>query len=115
MGDMSYGGGGSGNGGTPPPPPPPPGTPPFRARPVPSGPNNGMAIAALCCGIAGFLCIIPAILGIIFGFVAKSQIRAAGYLQRGDGMATAGIVLGIVWIVLSVILFATGSVDISTE
>ena len=74
-----------------------------------------MAIAALCCGIAGFLCIIPAILGIIFGFVAKSQIRAAGYLQRGDGMATAGIVLGIVWIALSVILLASGGIDISTE
>jgi hypothetical protein len=84
-------------------------------RPVPSGPNNGMAIAALCCGIAGFLCIIPAILGIIFGFVAKSQIRATGFQQRGDGMATAGIVLGIVWIALSVILLATGSVDINTN
>jgi hypothetical protein len=74
-----------------------------------------MAIAALCCGIAGFLCIIPAILGIIFGFVAKSQIRAAGYVQRGDGMATAGIVLGVVWIALSVILLASGGVDISTD
>jgi len=74
-----------------------------------------MAVAALCCGIAGFLCIIPAILGIIFGFVAKNQIRDAGYTQRGDGMATAGIVLGIVWIALGVILFATGSVDFDSN
>jgi uncharacterized protein DUF4190 len=113
---MSYDGG-SGNGGTPPPPPPPPppGYPPAAGRPVPTGPNNGMAIAALCCGIAGFLCIIPAILGIIFGFVAKSQIRASGFLQRGDGMATAGIVLGIVWIVLSVVLIASGGVDFNTN
>jgi predicted acyltransferase len=74
-----------------------------------------MAIAALCCGIGGFLCIIPAILGIIFGFVAKSQIRASGNTQRGDGMATWGIALGIVWIVLSVILLATGGVNVSTN
>jgi hypothetical protein len=86
-----------------------------RGRQIPTGPNNGMAIAALCCGIAGFLCIIPAILGIIFGFIAKSQIRAGGYLQRGDGMATAGIVLGIVWIALTIVLLASGSVDINTN
>ena len=109
---MSYGGGTGNGGGMPPPPPPPPAG---GARPVPTGPNNGMAIAALCCGIAGFLCVVPAILGIIFGFVAKNQIRDSGYTQRGDGMATAGIVLGIVWIALSVVLLATGSVDISTD
>lgn len=74
-----------------------------------------MAIAALCCGIAGFLCIVPAVLGIIFGFVAKNQIRASGNTQRGDGMATAGIVLGIIWIVLSVVLLATGGVNVSTS
>ncbi len=74
-----------------------------------------MAIAALCCGIAGFLCIIPAILGIIFGFVAKNQIRASGFTQRGDGMATAGIVLGIIWIALSVILIASGGIDFNTN
>jgi uncharacterized membrane protein len=70
-----------------------------------------MAIAALCCGIGGFLCIIPAILGIVFGFIAKNQIRDSGGAQRGDGMATAGIVLGIVWVALTIILVATGAVD----
>ena len=82
---------------------------------MPTGRNNGMAIAALCCGIAGFLCIIPAILGIIFGFVAKNQIRDSGYTQRGDGMATWGIVLGIVWIALTILLVATGGVNVSTN
>jgi predicted acyltransferase len=82
---------------------------------MPTGKNNGMAVAALCCGIAGFLCIIPAILGIIFGFVAKNQIRDSGYTQRGDGMATWGIVLGIVWIALTIILLATGGVNVSTN
>jgi len=71
--------------------------------------NNGMAIAALVCGIAGFLCLIPGILGIIFGFVAKGQIRQSNGAQRGDGMATAGIVLGCIWVALTVVLLAAGT------
>jgi hypothetical protein len=79
------------------------------------GANNGMAIAALCCGIGGFLCIIPAILGIVFGVIAKNQIRDSSGMQRGDGMATAGIVLGIVWIALTVLLLATGGLDLDFD
>jgi len=75
--------------------------------------NNGMAIAALVCGIAGFLCLIPGVLGIIFGFVAKGQIRQSNGTQRGDGMATAGIVLGCIWIAITVLILATGGLDVS--
>jgi hypothetical protein len=85
---------------------------PYRGMP---GANNGMAIAALCCGIGGFLCIIPAVLGIVFGVIAKNQIRESGGMQRGDGMATAGIVLGIVWIALTVLLLAVGGVDFDID
>lgn len=101
--------------GAPPPPPPPPGTP-WQPGP-PAGParNNGMAIAALVCGIAGFLCLIPGILGIILGFVAKNQIRQSNGTQRGDGMATAGIVLGCIWVVLTIVLIATGGFDVSVN
>jgi hypothetical protein len=52
-----------------------------------------MAIAAMVCGIVG-VCSIVGILGIIFGTIAKRQIRETG--EGGEGMATAGIVLG--WI-----------------
>ncbi|GAB2471165.1 hypothetical protein GCM10007967_26870 [Xylanimonas ulmi] len=48
--------------------------------------TNVWAILALVFGILG------GILGIVFGFIAKSEIRRTG--DRGDGMATAGIVLG---------------------
>jgi len=65
--------------------------------------NNGMAIASLVCGIAGFFCGVTAVLGIIFGFVAKRQIRDAGGVQGGDGMATAGIVLGFIVVALVLI------------
>ena len=77
--------------------------------------NNGMAIAALVCGIAGFLCLIPGILGIIFGFVAKGQIRQSNGTQRGDGMATAGIVLGCIAVAITVLIVATGGFDFSVN
>ena len=77
--------------------------------------NNGMAIAALVCGIAGFLCLIPGILGIIFGFVAKGQIRQSNGTQRGDGMATAGIVLGCIWVAITILIVAAGGFDFSVN
>ncbi|MCJ7439879.1 MAG: DUF4190 domain-containing protein [Acidimicrobiia bacterium] len=96
--------------GAPPPPPPPPGGQWQSSGPI-QGParNNGMAIASLVCGIASFpvlgfcfLGFIPAVLAIIFSFVSKSQIAQSGGTQTGGGMATAGLVLGIICIVLSI-------------
>lgn len=72
-----------------------------------SQPGKGLAIAGMILGIISFFCF-PAItgaLGIIFGAVAKSK----GY--RG-GMATAGIVCGVIGIVLWLImLFALDNVS----
>lgn len=102
----------------PPPPPPPPSLGPMPAR------TNGQAITALVCGIAGLMCFIPAILGIVFGFIAKKKIRASAGTERGDGMATAGIVLGGLGIVVSIILvgllifvinLATAPIDASND
>ena len=65
--------------------------------------TNGLAIAALICGICGFLLFIPGILGIIFGFIARSQIRKSNGQQKGSGMALAGIIVGFVWVALIVL------------
>ncbi|MGH3909384.1 MAG: DUF4190 domain-containing protein [Pseudonocardiaceae bacterium] len=47
---------------------------------------------------------IGSILALIFGYVARSQIRERG--ESGDGMAIAGIVLGWIGIgILGLILF----------
>lgn len=93
---------------TPPPPPaglagptaaygPPPGPAPGYGYGYGYGPaapvTNGLAIAALVCGIL-WLYWIGSILALVFGYVAKSQIDRSGGAQGGRGMAIAGIVLG---------------------
>lgn len=76
---------------------------PYGGGMPPAVGTNGKAKAAMILGICGF-CGICAILGIIFGFIAKNEIKKTG--QTGDGMALAGIICGIAWLVLSIILYA---------
>jgi hypothetical protein len=90
-------------GGQPPLPPPPPQPaqyPPPGYYPPPPG-TNGLAIASMVLGII-WLYWIGSILALIFGYVAKSQIRENH--QSGGGMATAGIVLG--WIGVGFLVLA---------
>lgn len=89
------------------PPPPPgyaPGVPYGVPPPSPLKKTNGFAVAALVCGILG-LCtpIIVALLALIFGIVAKNQIRQRQ--EAGDGMAIAGIILGSIALVLQLLYF----------
>jgi uncharacterized RDD family membrane protein YckC len=70
--------------------------------------TNGLAIASLACSIVGLPFIgVPSILGVIFGFVSKSQIRRAGRYQSGDGLALAGIIVGFGVIALWFAIFIT--------
>jgi hypothetical protein len=89
--------------------PPAYGAPGF-AYVTPIGPkNNGMAIASLICAIGGiFFLGIPSILGIIFGFVARSQIERSDGAQTGSGLALAGIIVGfcVVAIGILIVIFA---------
>ena len=63
--------------------------------------TSGFAIASLVLGILG-----GAVLAIIFGFVALSQIKKSG--AKGRGMAIAGVVLGFVWSALFIIIIIGG-------
>src|ERR1700722_1925353 len=71
-----------------------------------AAPTNGMAVASLVCACAGiipFLFGIPAILGVIFGFVARGQIRRTNGMQGGGGLALAGIIVGFSLIALFIL------------
>jgi hypothetical protein len=74
-----------------------------------------LAIAALVCSCAGFILFIPAVLGIIFGFISRSQIRQSKGGQKGDGMAIAGIIVGFAWIALLALLIALGHANNDTN
>ena len=68
-------------------------------------PSSTMAIVSLIAGIAGFsfLPIVGSIVAIITGYAARKETRAVPPTASGDGMATAGIVLGWVQIGLGAI------------
>jgi hypothetical protein len=67
---------------------------------VASSRTNGLAIASLVCSLVGFVaCGVPAILGVVFGHVARGQIQRSGGREDGEGMALAGLIVGYVIIV----------------
>jgi hypothetical protein len=75
--------------------------------------TNGFAIASLVCSITG-LFLLTAIAGVIFGFVARSQITRANGIQKGNGLALAGIIVGFGWVALVVLGLALGGGSSST-
>jgi Domain of unknown function (DUF4190) len=85
--------------------------------------TNSLAVVSLVTGIASFIAHIPipgfggftvAVVAVITGYMARNQIRQTG--EQGMGMATAGMVIGIVHlaligllvIVLLVLIFGLG-------
>ena len=82
---------------------PPPGQqyyPPYQPYPL-VRPTNGLAIAALVCGIAAFVTGITCIPAIICGHMARRQIRQTG--EQGDGLAVAGLILGYISVALFIV------------
>ncbi len=74
------------------------------AGPPPSAPpNNQLAVGAIIASAIGLLCGIGSIIGIVLGVVAKNQIKASNGTQGGDNLATLGIVIGAVGIVLNIL------------
>lgn len=69
---------------------------------------NGWAIASLVMGLLGLTCVplLGAVLAIVFGGIARSSIKHGKGGRKGGGMATAGLVLGTVGLVIPVILVA---------
>jgi len=67
--------------------------------------TSTMAIVSLIAGIVSWFMVpvLGAIVAVITGNMAKKEIRASGGLLTGDGMATAGLVLGWIQLGLTVI------------
>ena len=96
-----------------PPPPPPFQQPPYQQPPPyqqapyqyqygqPPRSTNGLAIASMVLGIL-WIYWIGSILALVFGYVARSQIRQRG--EAGNGMAIAGIVLGWIGVAMLVVV-----------
>ena len=65
---------------------------------VPVQKTNGLAIASLVCSLV-WLGGVGSILAIIFGFIARSQIKKSEGAVQGNGLALAGIIIGFVGLV----------------
>lgn len=87
-------------------PPPVPAAPPAR--------TSGMASAGLILGIMSWF-LLFVVIGLVTGFVtaplsvgmgmaARRQIAEAPETWRGNGMATAGLALGLVWMICATIV-----------
>ena len=115
--------------GAPPPPPPGYGGPgqgaPGYGGPTYGGPpqNSSKAVASLVVGIIspilGFCCAIIGLVGIVavvLGRSAQKEIAASNGALTGEGMAKAGVILGIIgsvigigMTILNVVLLMTGN------
>lgn len=94
---------------TPPPPPVPPTPPVAPPPPVPpvgvtSAPSNGTATAALICGILSIICSLGFVTGIpaiVLGISGRKKADQMG--GTGSGQATAGLVIGLIGTILSIL------------
>jgi hypothetical protein len=103
---------------TPPPPPPPNYNPPpppgYTAYDNPaSGPQktNGLSVASLVLSLVGVIpCFwglqVPGLLGVIFGLIGRRQIARSNGTQKGKGLATAGLVIGVILLAVFAALWA---------
>jgi Mn2+/Fe2+ NRAMP family transporter len=62
----------------------------------PAKPNSNMAVASLVLGILGWTIapVLASIAAIITGHMAKNEIKSSMGQLGGDGMATAGLIMG---------------------
>lgn len=74
-------------------------------NPTPAPRTSTMAIVSLIAGILGFFQILPVIgpiVAVITGHMAKNEIKKSGGMVGGNGMATAGLILGYVMIAIGI-------------
>ena len=65
--------------------------------------------SSLVLGIV-WLCGVGSVLAVVFGFIARGQIQQSQGRQSGEGLATAGIILGLLGILGIVGLIILGAI-----
>jgi uncharacterized membrane protein len=85
---------------------------PVQAYQAPSTSTNSMAIASMVLGVAEFFTVgLTAIPAVVCGHIARRQIRQT--TERGDGLATSGLVLGYMAIIFWAVLIAATLVSVT--
>lgn len=83
----------------------------YPAHPAAAG-TNTMAIASMVLGVAEFFTFgLTALPAVICGHVARRQMRQTA--QRGDGLATSGLVLGYLGIIFWTAIIAAAMVGVA--
>ncbi|MCQ3936506.1 MAG: hypothetical protein DPW18_05595 [Chloroflexi bacterium] len=88
-------------------------------------PTSTLAIISLIGGILGFTAmpLLGTIVALITGYMARKETRAIPPTASGDGLATAGIVMGWIQVAMTVIglcclaayfIFVIGAIGVST-
>jgi hypothetical protein len=81
-------------------------------QPPPASGTNSMAIASMVLGVAEFFTAgLTAIPAVICGHIARRQMK--GTAERGDGLATSGLVLGYMAIIFWSVLIAASLVGVA--
>ncbi len=81
---------------------------------TPELPMSTLALVSLISGILGilFIPVIGGIVAIVTGTMAQKETRAFPPTRSGDGMATAGMVLGwlglVVWVIVCCLAISAG-------
>jgi hypothetical protein len=72
---------------------------------------NQLALWSMICSLAFWIvCGLGWVVGPILGFIALSQIKHSSTPQEGKGFAIAGIVVGLVFLALTILILVTGNV-----
>jgi Domain of unknown function (DUF1707)/Domain of unknown function (DUF4190) len=81
-------------------------------QPLPSAGTNSMAIASMVLGVAEFFTAgLTAIPAVVCGHMARRQMKQTA--ERGDGLATSGLVLGYMAIIFWSVLIAASLVGVA--
>jgi Domain of unknown function (DUF1707)/Domain of unknown function (DUF4190) len=87
---------------------------PVPAHQPPPSDTNSLAIASLVLGVAEFFTAgLTAIPAVICGHIARRQMKQTS--QRGDGLATGGLVLGYMAIIFWTVLLAATLVGVAIQ